>query len=108
MVFPSKMSGVRGSIAEDAGRAAGVGQMRHWRLQYRAGKAGLGIACCLALLCAGKPTLAHAAGGAAATQSVLTRQCLAIDSSHAVVLQLASPDDGLLRVELEERGISTV
>src|SRR6185503_7819476 len=49
------MSGVWGSIAEDARRAAGVGLMRHWRLQYRAGKAGLGIACCLALLCAGKP-----------------------------------------------------
>jgi len=81
--------------------------MRHWRLQYRAGRAELGIACCLALLCAGKPTPAHSAGPAAA-QSVLARECLAIDSSHAVVLQLASPDDGLLRVELEERGISTV
>ena len=80
--------------------------MRHWRLQYRAGKAGLGIACCLALLCAGKPAPAHSA--AAAGQLVLPHKCLAIDSSHAVVLQLASPDDGLLRVELEEHGISTV
>ena len=33
---------------------------------------------------------------------------LAIDSSHAVVLQLTSPADGLLRVEVEEHGISTV
>jgi CHAT domain-containing protein len=81
--------------------------MRHWRLQYRAGKAGLGIACCLALLCAGKPTLAHSASDAAALP-VLARQCRAIDSSHAVVLELGSPDDGLLRVEVEERGISTV
>lgn len=81
--------------------------MRHWRLQYRAGKAGLGIACCLALLCAGKASPAHSASAAAA-RSVLAHQCLAIDSSRAVVLQLASPDDGLLRVELEEHGISTV
>src|SRR3569833_1170569 len=101
------MSGVLGSIAEDAGRAAGVGLMRHWRLQYRAGMAGLGIACCLALLCVGKPTPAHSTG-APAPQLVVAHHCLAIDSSHAVVLQLASPDDGLLRVEVEEHGNSTV
>jgi len=81
--------------------------MRHWRLQYRAGKAGLGIACCLALLCVGKPTPAHSTG-APAPQLVVAHHCLAIDSSHAVVLQLTSPDDGLLRVEVEEHGISTV
>jgi CHAT domain-containing protein len=81
--------------------------MRHWRLQYRAGQAGLGIACCLALLCAGKLTPAHSASRVA-VQLVMTYHCLAIDSSQPVVLQLASPDDGLLRVELEERGISTV
>ncbi|HEY6927030.1 MAG TPA: hypothetical protein VI653_26370, partial [Steroidobacteraceae bacterium] len=79
--------------------------MRHWRLQYRAGTAGLGIACCLALLGACRPIPGNVA---AAARTVLARQCLAIDSSRAVVLQLASPDDGLLRVELEEHGISTV
>jgi hypothetical protein len=49
--------------------------------------------------------------GLAATtslQSVQARQCRGIDSSHPVVLQLTSPADGLLRVEVEEHGISTV
>ena len=80
--------------------------MRQGRLQYRASNAGrwLGIACSGLLLCAWEPALAALPG----PKPVLARQCLPIDSSHPVVLQLASPADGLLRVELQERGISTV
>ncbi len=41
-------------------------------------------------------------------QPVLTRDCRMIDSSHATVVQLTSPGDGMLRVAVEELGISTV
>jgi CHAT domain-containing protein/tetratricopeptide (TPR) repeat protein len=100
------MSGVPGSIAEDAGGAAGVGLMRRGRLQYRASCGGrwLGIACYALLLVAGEP-------GRAALPSpkpVLARECLPIDSSHPVGVHLTSPADGLLRVEVQEHGISTV
>jgi CHAT domain-containing protein/tetratricopeptide (TPR) repeat protein len=43
-----------------------------------------------------------------ALQSVQPRQCLAIDSAHPVVLHFTAPAHGLLRIEVEERGISTV
>jgi CHAT domain-containing protein len=38
----------------------------------------------------------------------LERRCLPIDGSHDVSLDLVSPAEGMLRVEIEERGISTV
>jgi CHAT domain-containing protein len=57
------------------------------------------------LLCAGK---SPAIAATASPQSVLARQCLAINSSHPVALSLDSTADGLLRVEVQERGISTV
>jgi CHAT domain-containing protein len=100
------MSGVHGSIAEDAGVAAGVGLMRRWRLHDRASNAGrwLGIACCALLLCASR----HAIASTESLQPVPARLCLAIDSSHPVELLFAAPADGLLRVEVMERGISTV
>jgi CHAT domain-containing protein len=80
--------------------------MGRWCLHYRTGNAGrwLGIASGFLLLCAGKPALA----ATASPQPVLARQCLAIDSSHPIALALASAADGLLRVEVQERGISTV
>jgi CHAT domain-containing protein/tetratricopeptide (TPR) repeat protein len=40
--------------------------------------------------------------------SVLSHDCRPIDSSHAISLGLTSPADGLLRIEVQERGISTV
>jgi CHAT domain-containing protein/tetratricopeptide (TPR) repeat protein len=41
-------------------------------------------------------------------QSVLPRGCFPIDASHDVSLNVTSPAAGMLRVEIEERGISTV
>jgi CHAT domain-containing protein len=41
-------------------------------------------------------------------QSVLPRGCFPIDASHDVSLNVISPAAGMLRVEIEERGISTV
>jgi CHAT domain-containing protein len=40
-------------------------------------------------------------------QSVLARDCRAIDSSHATEVQLISPAEGMLRVEVQEHGIAT-
>jgi CHAT domain-containing protein len=101
------MGGVRGSIAEDAGGAAGVGLMSRLRYDNRASNAGLwlGIACSVLLLFVSGPGRAAAASR---PQPVAARQCLPIDSSHPVASTFAAPADGLLRVELEERGISTV
>jgi CHAT domain-containing protein len=41
-------------------------------------------------------------------QSVLPRGCFPIDASHDVSLNVISPAAGMLRVEIEERGISTL
>ena len=92
--------------------------MWRWRSANRAGNNGRWrkIAFCCVLLGAGQPVLAANTGAAAAVtspagtslQSVQARQCRGIDSSHPVVLQLTSAADGLLRVEVEEHGISTV
>ncbi len=80
--------------------------MRHWICQAWAGKKGrwLAAALCGLLLCACKP------GSAAPfpAQGVLARECRLIDSSHEVSLRLAAPGEGVLRVEVTERGISTV
>ena len=80
--------------------------MWRWRSVNRASNNGRWwkIALCCLLLGAGQPVLATTTG----LQSVQPRQCLAIDSSHAVVLHFTAPADGLLRIEVEERGISTV
>jgi CHAT domain-containing protein len=100
------MSGVRQSIAEYGAGTAGVRLMGRWRWCSRAGRRGWWtcIALCSVLLCVCGPA------GAAQTrlQSVLARRCLPTDASHDVSLSLTSPADGLLRVEIEERGISTV
>jgi CHAT domain-containing protein/tetratricopeptide (TPR) repeat protein len=80
--------------------------MRRWRGGSRAGECGwwLTIALCGLLFTVGAP--ANAAE--ARLQSVLARNCLPIDASHGVKLRLTSPADGTLRIEIEERGISTV
>ncbi|MDB6014371.1 MAG: hypothetical protein JWL65_6621 [Gammaproteobacteria bacterium] len=80
--------------------------MGRWRLRRGAGDGERwpGIALFGLLLFAWEP-------GAAAPghlQSVLARECRPIESSHEVALHLTSPADGLLRVEVEEHGISTV
>jgi CHAT domain-containing protein len=99
------MSGERQSIAEYGAEAAGVESMRRWGLRSLARDEGwLALALCV-LLCACKPILA---APPVRLQSVLPRQCLAIDGSHEIALALTSPTVGMLRVELEERGISTV
>lgn len=56
------------------------------------------------MLCICQPGIA----APARLQSVLARECLGIDSAHELALHVQSPADGLLRVEVEERGISTV
>lgn len=56
---------------------------------------------CCALLCAGQPV--HAA-----RQASPHRECRSLDSSRELALQIIPPADGLLRIEIEERGISTV
>ena len=80
--------------------------MRRWRGGSRAGECGwwLTSALCGLLFTVGAP--ANAAE--ARLQSVLARNCLPIDASHGVKLRLTSPADGTLRIEIEERGISTV
>ena len=80
--------------------------MRRWRSQGRAVKEGrqLGIALCGLLVSLWQSALAAPAG----LQSVLPRECHDIDSAHPVQLELAAPADGLLRVLVEERGITTV
>lgn len=77
--------------------------MRRWRWGSRSGWWSC-IALWSVLLCVCGP-----AGGAQTRfQSVLDRRCLPIDGSHEVSLSVTSPADGMLRVEIEERGISTV
>jgi tetratricopeptide (TPR) repeat protein len=80
--------------------------MGRWRLRRGAGdeERWPGIALFGLLLLAWEPGVA-APGH---LQSVLARECRPIDSSHDVALRLTSPADGLLRVEVEEHGISTV
>lgn len=41
-------------------------------------------------------------------QNILSNTCRPIGSSHALALQLTAPAEGVLRVEVTERGISTV
>lgn len=96
------------SIAEYAAGAAGVGLMGRWRLRRRAGDGERwpGIVLFGLLLFAGEPGAGAVAPGH--VQSVLARECRPIDSSHEIALHLTSPADGLLRVEVEEHGISTV
>jgi CHAT domain-containing protein/tetratricopeptide (TPR) repeat protein len=100
------MSGVRQSIAEYGAGTAGVGLMGRWRGGSRAGEGGwwLVIAVCGVLFCVGGP----ASATQARLQSVLPRNCLPIDGAHDVGLNLTSPADGTLQVEIEEHGISTV
>ena len=80
--------------------------MRRWRSQGRAVKEGrgLGIALCGLLMSLWQSAFA----APASLESVLPRECLALDSAHPVRLPLAAPTDGVLRVMVEERGISTV
>jgi CHAT domain-containing protein/tetratricopeptide (TPR) repeat protein len=81
--------------------------MRRWRSQGRAvkgGRGGLGIALCGLLVSLWQSALA----APASLQSVLPRECHDIDSAHPARLELVAPADGLLRVTVEERGISTV
>jgi CHAT domain-containing protein/tetratricopeptide (TPR) repeat protein len=79
--------------------------MRRWSSQACAGIAGwLGITLGGVLLCTCQLALATPLP----IQPVLARVCRAIDSSHEVVFQLTAPAAGVLRVEVAERGISTV
>ena len=80
--------------------------MGRWRSQGRAGNEGrgLGIALCVLLACASQNVLA----APTSLQSALPRECFSIDSAHPVNLPLTAPADGMLRVMVEERGISTV
>jgi CHAT domain-containing protein/tetratricopeptide (TPR) repeat protein len=52
--------------------------------------------------------LCKPAVAAAPSQPVLARECHSIDSSHELDLLVIAPAEGLLRVEVTERGISTV
>ena len=80
--------------------------MRHWRSQGRAlqGVRGLGIALCGLLLSLCQRGFA----APASSLPVLPRGCSTLDSSHPLNLPLVAPADGMLRVMVEERGISTV
>jgi CHAT domain-containing protein len=80
--------------------------MRRWRSQGRAVNRGraLGIALCGLLVSLWQVALA----APASLQSVVPRECSALDSAHPVKLALTAPADGVLRVTVEERGISTV
>jgi CHAT domain-containing protein/tetratricopeptide (TPR) repeat protein len=100
------MSGVRQSIAEYGAGTAGVRLMGRWRSSSRVDRSGWWtcIALCSVLLCVCGPARA----AQTRLQSVLERRCLPIDDSHGVSLSLVSPGEGMLRVEIEERGISTV
>jgi CHAT domain-containing protein len=97
------MGGMRRSIAEYAGGAAAPStteRSRGW-----AGSEGwsLAIILCGILLSPCAPVVATPL-----PQPVLARTCRSIDTSHELALQLAAPADGMLRVEVVERGISTV
>jgi CHAT domain-containing protein/tetratricopeptide (TPR) repeat protein len=100
------MSGVRQSIAEYGAGTAGVKLMGRWRSNSRVDRSGWwsSIALSSVLLCASGPTNAAQPG----LQSVLPRVCVPIEGSHDVTLSLAPRADGILRVEIDERGISTV
>lgn len=79
--------------------------MRRWCPGRRAKGGRLaGLVLCGALLSACGPGMA----AHARLQSVLPRECLAIDATHEIGLHIVSPAAGMLRVEVEERGISTV
>ena len=79
--------------------------MRRWRSGGRADHGWL-AAFMLGglLLCAARPGL----GAHARLQSVLPRNCQGIDATHEIGLHIVAPAAGMLRVEVEERGISTV
>src|SRR5581483_8498452 len=100
------MSGMRRRIAEYGARTAGVTLMRRWRSQGRAVKGGRGLG--VALCCALASVCQSGVAAPASLQSVRPRECLAIDSAHPVKLALLAPAAGVLRVTVEERGISTV
>jgi len=80
--------------------------MRRWRSQGRAVKGGRGLG--VALCCALASVCQSGVAAPASLQSVRPRECLAIDSAHPVKLALLAPAAGVLRVTVEERGISTV
>ena len=89
-----------------AGTAEGT-VMRRWRSRGRTIEGGrrLGIALCGLLMSLWQN--AHAAAPPS-PRLLLARECLDIDSAHPVALALTAPSDGVLRVMVEERGISTV
>jgi len=95
---------MHGSIAEYAEGAAGRELIGRRGSHGSAGNQGwwLGITLGALLLLTGKPASARP------LQPVLERTCQSIDSVHAVTLDLVPPGEGLLRVEVQERGISTV
>jgi CHAT domain-containing protein/tetratricopeptide (TPR) repeat protein len=74
------------------------------RERSRGWAASVGGSLGITLLYACMPVLA----APLAMQPVLARNCRTIDTSHELALQLAAPADGVLRVEVAERGISTV
>ena len=80
--------------------------MRRRRSQNRAlkGSRGLGIALCGLLLSVCQRGIA----APASPLPVLPRECSTLDSAHPLNLPLTAPADGVLRVMVEERGISTV
>jgi tetratricopeptide (TPR) repeat protein len=100
------MSGVRQSIAEYGAGTAGVRLMGLGRGGSRAGRSGWWhhVALCGVLL----GVCGAASAAPMRLQSVLPRGCFPIDASRDVSLSVTSPADGMLRVGIEERGISTV
>jgi CHAT domain-containing protein len=80
--------------------------MRRRRSQGRAikGSRGLSIALCGLLVGVCQNTLA----APPSPRLLLARECSDISSARPVRLTLAAPSDGVLRVMVEERGISTV
>jgi CHAT domain-containing protein len=94
------------SIAESAAGAAGVGLMGRWRVRHKGGDGERwpDIALFGLLLFAWETGI----GAPGHLQPVLARECRPIDSTHKVTLHFTSPADGLLRVAVEEHGISTV
>src|SRR3569833_2357841 len=95
---------MHGSIAEYAEGAAGRELIGHRCSHGSAGNQGwwLGITLGSLLLLTCKPAAARP------QQPVLERTCQSLDSTHGVALELPPSADGLLRVEVQERGISTV
>ena len=81
--------------------------MGRWRSQAWAVDGGrrLGIALCILLV---SLFWRSALAAPPSLQPVLPRECSPLDSSHPVSLPLVAPADGVLRVMVEERGISTV